>query len=245
MMSNGEERHNRGGSQQAPETETLGQKVKRLRKQLGLRQMDVAIAAEVDKSTVSRWERDEQKPRFDQTRALAGLFRVSVDEFADTNVVPLGAGNADARPIRVIAELQAGAWKEAVEWDHDEQFDVPAYLNPKMRGWVIAGYRVGGTSMNRIYPEGSIVFAAATIANGLAPQNGDRVIVQRRNKDGLYEATLKEFVVEQDGTKWLWPRSYDPEHQAPIPYRNGREGEVVVTGIVVLSQINELARRGL
>ena len=57
-----------------------------------------------------------------------------------------------------------------------------------------------------------------------------RVIVQRRNADGLFEATLKEYVVDEHGKKWLWPRSYDPEHQSPVQYKGGNE--VTITGVM-------------
>src|SRR6185437_6658274 len=83
-------------------------------------------------------------------------------------------------------------------------------------------------------------FAAATISNGLRPMNGDHVIVARRNRDGLFEASLKEYVLNDDGSRWLWPRSTDPEHQAPLQY--GGAEEVTITGIVKASYVTRPRR---
>lgn len=73
------------------------------------------------------------------------------------------------------------------------------------------------------------------------PKSGDRVVVQRVSTDGLYEVTLKEYVVDENGKTWLWPRSTDPDHQAPIRYVSkgrGTEG-VHILGVVVASFVVE------
>jgi hypothetical protein len=55
----------------------------------------------------------------------------------------------------------------------------------------------------------------------------------------MVEATLKEYVVDEKGVAWLWPRSTHPEHQQPISYAGDGVEEVVVVGIVVGAYIME------
>lgn len=143
------------------------------------------------------------------------------------------------RRIRVVGELRAGDWREAIEFAPDDQFDVSAPMHPGLPDIPLRGFIVRGPSMNRLYPDGTLVFVAATIANGITPKNGQRVLVQRMDKRGLVEATLKELVVNEDGSKWLWPRSTDPQHQAPILYGKTGEEEVTITGIVMASFVME------
>lgn len=218
----------------------LGGKIRKLRESLGLEQVDFAKLFGVPQSTVSKWELGKQRPNGERTAKIAELAGQTVGEFLGLR--PLKKREAGARTYRVVGTLQAGAWKEAIEWDYDDQYDVPVPLPAGMPDIHLKGYVVGGPSMNKIYPDGAVVFVAATIANKLQPQNGQRVLVQRRNKDGLYEATLKEYIVNDDGTRWLWPRSYDPEHQAPVQYKGTNAEEVTVTGIVMASFIMEAVR---
>lgn len=172
---------------------------------------------------------------------IAEMAGQSVGEFLGLR--PLANRAVSLRTYPVVGELAAGVWRESIEWDPDDQYEVPApVMAPGMPNVPLRGYVVRGNSMNRIYPDGTLVFVAATIANGIAPKNGNRVLVSRRNRDGLYEATLKEYVVDDSGGKWLWPRSYDPEFQAPIPYRNTAAEEVTITGVVMASFILEALR---
>lgn len=97
--------------------------------------------------------------------------------------------------------------------------------------------------MNRVFPEGTTVYAALTMSYR-EPEHEDRVIVIRKDKHGLVKATLKELVIKDDGKRWLWPRSYDPEHQAPIQYvRGDGDDSVTISGIVVASLVLESSRK--
>lgn len=210
--------------------EDVGKKIRELREKLGLSQVEFATRLDEDQSKISKWERGKQRPNADGAAKLAALAGQSVAEW--WGVAPLRATDINAPMVRVIGELRAGAWREAVEWPHDDQFTVPVPRDPAKPALPLQGFIVRGESMNRIYPDGTLVFVAATIPNGIKPKSGDIVLVQRRNRDGLYEATLKELVVSEDGARWLWPRSSDPEHQAPLQYRSTDAEEVTVTGVV-------------
>lgn len=70
--------------------------------------------------------------------------------------------------------------------------------------------------MDRVYPEGTIVVCIRYSDIGREPKAGERVICLRRDAGGEYEATIKEYQVDEQGRHILWPRSADPEFQQPI-----------------------------
>lgn len=226
-----------------PPTAGLGDRIKELRKARDMTLKDVSKSVGVDVGTVSRWENGKMFPHAEQLNRLADLFGTSMAELmsGEEAVVPMGAGMEQARRIKLVGELQAGAWREAVEWAHEDQHEIPVYMPQALRGMHLEAYLVRGPSMNVYYPEGTVVIVAATITNGLAPKSGQKVLVQRRDRNGLFEATLKEYVVGADGIGWLWPRSTDPMHQSPLALGGG-DDDVTITGIVVMAQVNELLR---
>lgn len=226
----------------------LADKIRRLRESLGLTQAEFARLLKIeDQSTISKWERGKQEPNSERNARLAELAGVSVGEWLGIKperpreVTPVK--RLPLRTYRVIGEVRAGDWKEAIEWPHDDQWEVTVSVHPELPELPMKGFLVRGNSMNQYYPDGSLVFVASTISNGLRPRHGNKVLVSRRNADGLYEATIKEYVVKEDGTVWLWPRSYDPEHQAPIPFVSSDTEEVTVTGVVMASFIMEAVRQ--
>jgi transcriptional regulator with XRE-family HTH domain len=151
------------------------------------------------------------------------------------------------RLIRVVGAVQAGAWREALELPPDEQFDIAAPIDEAYSGLPVIALRVQGASMNRVFPEGTYLVCVNLVHLGdrlyrrtgqpYRCRNGDYVIVQRRDRHGLLEATVKEYVVDDRGRSWLWPRSDDPEFQAPWPIPDGDpedDGEDLrITALVV------------
>lgn len=222
--------------------ENLANKIRNLRKEkLKLNQTELAKKLGLpDQSRVSKWESGQRVPNAIHSAMLAELAGVPVAEFL--GVRPLRADEVATRIIMLVGEVCAGDWREAIEWDFDEQRPVSVPLHPSLTDIPLQGFVVRGPSMNMLYPEGTYVFVAATITNGLKPKNGNRVLVSRRSKDGLYEATLKEYVVDENGSRWLWPRSYDPEHQAPLRYRADGAEDITITGIVMAAWITEAVR---
>lgn len=222
----------------------LAKKIRYLRQITALTQPEFARAVgDVDQSTVSKWEQGKQKPRPEHIVRLAEMANVTPAQFMG---IPL-PGRAEGMPpptVRVTGALQAGAWADSGEWPEDDQYEVPAPLPPEWLNKDIHAREVSGTSMNRYYPDGSIVYVCPISVLGRRPNNGERVVVQRVGADGTYEATLKEYVVGDDGKIWLWPRSYDPEHQTPLQYVEARRriDHVTILGIVIASLVMESAR---
>ena len=61
----------------------------------------------------------------------------------------------------------------------------------------------------------------------------DHVVVESRRKDGMIEATIKKYVLDDQEVPWLWPRSNDPNHQTPLPYGNDAVDSVEVTALII------------
>jgi SOS-response transcriptional repressor LexA len=132
----------------------------------------------------------------------------------------------------VSGHVQAGMFREAVQWDQSEWYPVDVPVPQRFRGSAKA-LEVRGPSMNLEYPEGSVVIWVDMLQFRPA-RDGDHVIVFAYSMDDTIEATVKELRIA-DGKHWLWPRSTDPAHQAPVDLDNPGEQikSIEVKGIVI------------
>ena len=143
--------------------------------------------------------------------------------------------------IRIKGAVQAGVWAESSEWDDAEGYAVNAPIPAEYEG-AAYGVVVRGTSMNKVYPEGSIAIVVSIHDLVRDVRNGDRVRVRRTRLDGMIETTVKELIAGADGKLWLWPRSSDPRWQQPIEYDGRYAGDiesVQVCGVVLCAIIPE------
>lgn len=221
------------------EMRKLSKKIKDLRLLLSLdqREFGKALNPPVDQTTVSKWENDKQKPTSEHIASLAGMAGITSQQFL--GIPSPGEDASTGRRIRVVGQLAAGDWREAIEFPSDEQYDVPAPAIRQLHDADLLAYEIVGPSMNLVYPEGSIVYAAPTTQ----PISGERVVIQRVGTDGMYESTCKEYVMV-DGKPWLYPRSSDPQHQAPIPFVDTKRKikEITILGVVRAALIVEGGR---
>lgn len=78
------------------DTETLGQRLKRLRERAGLTQAQLAAAADVPIGTLRGAEYDRREPLVSTAYKLALALGISLDELVGT--VPAGDATQDAKP---------------------------------------------------------------------------------------------------------------------------------------------------
>lgn len=121
------------------------------------------------------------------------------------------------RPVTVIGEVEAGVFKDTLEYEPEDQFEIFIPVDQRYARMPRSGLKVRGPSMNQVYPEGSILVIVPVIhlGDGYEPRSGQRVVVQRTNDVGRMEATVKELQIDGDNKAWLWPRSTHPEFQQP------------------------------
>ena len=207
-----------------------GARIRSVRKNLGMSQTEFAQAVGTGQSTISRWEAEDDEPlahNWDRMAELSGLSRsyIRYGELGDAlATVPL-------KRLLVRGAVQAGAWREAMEWPEDDwkPFPVPAE-SARYPGIPLFGLEVRGNSMDEIFPEGTILGCINLIHNPVDITPGKYVIVQRINDTGEVEATVKEIHQDEEGTIWLVPRSTDPRHKAWI--RADENGHVQIVALV-------------
>ena len=66
----------------------LGARIKELRKEFGLSQVDLAARMEVTKQTISNWENENIQPSIDMLVGLANVFNVTTDYLLGLDDVP-------------------------------------------------------------------------------------------------------------------------------------------------------------
>jgi repressor LexA len=136
------------------------------------------------------------------------------------------------RYVPVVGQVQAGLWAEIPDDEPDPDEVLPVVLQG-FEGARLFALRIRGSSMDKVYPEGTMVIVCPAAEIGV--REGDHVVVRRR-KGMLAETTLKEVVQEAGGIS-LWPRSNDPKFQEPLrlsSVRDADEGPEII-GVVVSS----------
>lgn len=180
----------------------------------------------------------------DQAEAYARVLKISPADilFGEGNATDIGVSTPDdVRMVGIVGEIRAGAFAEIPDEQPQPAEFVPVKLPEYQRAQLFA-LTVRGRSMDRDYPDGSVVVVCPAHEAGV--REHDHVVV-RRWRGGLAETTLKEVTVEPSGVV-LWPRSDDPEHQEPIPLSGGRDSDEgpEIIGVVVGSFKARGARSG-
>jgi len=145
----------------------------------------------------------------------------------------------DVRHVRVTGFVQAGHYAETWEWQGEDVYSVPVPNDPAYRKFVLHAAETRGPSMDRRYPEKTVVVFTDLIETGAALELGKRYIVERERADGMREATVKTLWRDESGKIWLLPESNDPRFQEPIPIDGGEDDTVRVVGRVVYAVSKE------
>ncbi|WP_149931849.1 LexA family protein [Acinetobacter oleivorans] len=200
--------------------ETLGTRLKNLRKSRKLTQQQVADAIGVSKTSVIYWEKDENLPKHDSLMTLAQILGVTSDyllsgkggDSLDKNVsAPFPIAG---RLVPVISWVQAGTWTNADSVPMGTEFKEWLPPNPKC-GKNGYGLIVVGESMSPDFrPSDKIYVNPDFQISDL--KTGDLVIVAC---DGETEATFKKLIVESNG---MYLEPLNPKwHEKIIPLREG------------------------
>jgi SOS-response transcriptional repressor LexA len=191
--------------------ETLGQRIKAMRKALKMTQKEVAAAIGVTASTITQYELDIIAPKAQPTNLLCKLFNCSSDwllEGIDTtdiqnqnNVIELSGSMALSRRLPILSPTQVTTWQpDAI---HNEDIDEWVHVGNNYSRTAFAlkmrGDSMEGKSSDKIIPNGSIVAVEANIES--VDLNG-KVVVAIQN--GTDEAIVKELQID-GATKYLVP----------------------------------------
>ncbi|MFX3620155.1 MAG: LexA family protein [Acinetobacter radioresistens] len=197
--------------------ETLGFRLKNLRKTKKLTQQKIADAIGVSKTSVIYWERGDNLPKHESLTALAAVLGVDTDYLLygkgtyviEPNVsspIPLAG-----RLIPVISWVQAGSWTSVDSVPTGTQFNEWLPPNPKC-GKNGYGLEVVGESMLPDFRPGDKIYVNPDFQPSEL-KTGDLVIV---SCEGDAEATFKKLIVES-GNMYLQPLNPDwPEKTIPL-----------------------------
>lgn len=197
----------------------MSNRIKQLMKERRLSRDDVADALGIHPITVSKLISGKMKLTLDYLDKFAALFQVQPSEI-------LAKPTSTTRIVKVRGPLQAGLWEASTEWDEDDWYDVAIPDDPALRSVPLYAGETRGPSMNKRYPERTVLVFAHLQDLPEALTVGKRYVVERERSDGLREATVKQLWQDEGGRYWLLPESNDPRWQEPIPV-DGAAGDTV------------------
>lgn len=166
----------------------------------GMTQQQVAAAIGVTTTGYQNWEYGNTPIKATALRELAKLFGCTTDYLLNISDVKVAIPSA-TRMLPVFGSISAGTPREALT-QSDVMHETPErlYLEHERAFWLT----VSGNSMNRLFPDGSLVL----IDPDAEVRNGDVGVVFVNGDD----ATLKRVYFEYDSIR-LHPESYDPEYR--------------------------------
>ncbi|MGJ0508901.1 MAG: LexA family protein [Methylocystis sp.] len=192
---------------------------------------------------IARWAKDSGVDKNSIYNFLNGhsnaLDPRTYGKLARTAEVPTWrlSGDAPEPPsptsIWVSGHVEAGSFREAVEWDRSQWYPLDVPVPDRFRRKAKA-LEVRGFSMDLEYKPGAVVIWV-DVLDSRPPRDSDHVIVYAQHRDGKTEATVKELRVDEEGRRWLWPRSTKPEHQQPMNVDNPPKevNSIEIKGLVI------------
>lgn len=208
-------------------------RVKEILKKKGLSQVWLADKLAAHPVTISNKLKAGNVDKLD----IEWLTRIA--EALDVPLESLFVEPVPARSVPVVGEVQAGEWAESWQWPEDDWQTVPVRDTPGLGAVRLFGVVTRGPSMNRRYPEGTVLVVADIVDTGEELKPGKRYVVERERADGHYEATVKTLWIDENGKAWLLPESTDPRFQTPIAV-DGDDGETIrIIGRVVRAVMEE------
>ncbi|OBA12125.1 geranylgeranyl reductase [Acinetobacter pittii] len=179
--------------------DTIGQRIRALRRAKKLTQMQLAKIAGVSSPAVTEWEKDSYLPKAGSLEAMANAFGVT------TEYILTGKGEIPTQESTNVAPVQARmapvlSWVQAGNFTNVESVDMSQVLEwfPLPEDCEKCFYlKVRGVSNEPDFIEGDYIVVDPTVHYS-DMQSGD-IIVVRNDKD----ATFKKLVIESDGSRFL------------------------------------------
>lgn len=157
-----------------------------VRKKAGFTQQDASKATGIPIGTLRRWEQGQNDPDMGSLMKLAELYGATLDSMLVVKSADIGGvikpEYSKSRKLPVFGRIAAGTPREAL-MQSDQTHDTPESLYRMHREsfWLT----VSGNSMNRLFPDGSLVL----IDPEIEVRNGDVGVVFVNG----YDATLKRI----------------------------------------------------
>lgn len=187
---------------------SIQEKIKARRLELGLSLEDVAKELGVNKTTVMRYEsKSIEKMPIDVIPPLAKILKCSPEYlmgWEEENLTEVKIEFDDYFPLHYSTNLSAGNLDELLDSEPDAVVYVPITFQMKRNR--LHAFKVNGTSMNNVIPDGSIVIAESVTA--LDNLKDGTIVVAWVNGT----ATVKRLYTSEHQIT-LMPDSTDKSHQ--------------------------------
>ena len=208
----------------------IGKNIRRLRKQRGMSQEELARELDVSRAAVTQWETGWSKPRMGTIERLSTFFGVSKSEIIDgplvappTNAIPVYSSGEATVPLLTLGRVHAGELADEEETAH--RVEVPASVHSRHpRAFALA---VEGNCMDRVIPEGAHVL----VDPDSEPRNGSIAVVETE----AYQAVMRRWY---RGSNTLMLAADSHEEQEDMVFGMD-DGPVRVVGTVVWWQASE------
>ena len=208
--------------------------LKTLREEHHLSQRQLADALGAAYSTIGMYESGQREPNYEMLEIIADYFNVdmnyllgksSVKNSYISELTEIPMDNIvfdDYFPLHYWSGLSAGSFEELIETEPDSVVYVPiTFQNKKKR---LHAFKINGTSMNNVIPDGSIVVSEDNYNNAIKYSDGTIVVAFM---DGT--ATVKRLYSGEDSIT-LSPDSTDKSH---MPIIVPKDKELVIIGKVI------------
>ena len=208
--------------------------LKTLREEHHLSQRQLADALGAAYSTIGMYESGQREPNYEMLEIIADYFNVdmnyllgksSVKNSYISELTEIPMDNIvfdDYFPLHYWSGLSAGSFEELIEAEPDSVVYVPiTFQNKKKR---LHAFKINGTSMNNVIPDGSIVVSEDNYNNAIQYTDGTIVVAFM---DGT--ATVKRLYSSKDSIT-LSPDSTDKSH---MPIIVPKDKELVIIGKVI------------
>lgn len=167
----------------------------------GWNQKELAERLGTTQQVVSRYENGERDPKASVIAAMSAELGVTISYLLGLDgAMKAEAGDALSM-LPVFGRIAAGTPREALEQSDTSHWVSPSLVELHPRAFWLT---VAGNSMNRLFPDGSLVL----IDPESDARNGDIAVVFVNGDD----ATLKRVYFEGNAIR-LHPESYDPEYR--------------------------------
>lgn len=185
------------------------------------------LGRSIDRAAVNKMASGSRKIAADELIAIAEILKIGAP-------IEEAGEDTDLRHVTVAAHVEAGLWEESWEWPPEDQYEIAIPVDAHLRHYKLYAAETRGPSMNRRWPEQTVVVFTNAEETGESPIPGKRYVVERRHARGFTEHTVKLLHRDENGRFWLIPESLDPLHQRPIPVDegNGEGDEVRIIGRV-------------
>lgn len=133
--------------------------------------------------------------------------------------------------LPVIGEVRAGAWLERFSFDQEVTEHVPVNRDVRYPDAKQFALRVVGSSMNKVFENGTFAICADWADTGKELADGDLVVLERE-RGGVFEHTVKRTRILPDRIEF-WPESTDRNHQNPVILQCDEDSETRVYALVI------------